>query len=427
LQSTIPLILSRDPELVEGERVEGRLESIQDDLVAAKAKARSCLWPALALTLALAACVPAKPPAPPPDHLVLTPASFGDLAAWSGDNSGEALDALRKSCAQRLKFADTAAVGPNGIGGTVADWRAPCAAAESVSERDDAAARGYFETWFRPYRCANNAATEGLFTGYYEPELRGARRRGPGFETPLLKRPPDLVMVELADFRPDLRGERIAGRVVAGRLRPYEKRAEIEAGALDKFDLGFLWVDDPVAAFFLQVQGSGRVTLADGSEVRVGYDGQNGWPYVAIGRVMIERGLLDRESATMPGIKGWFAAHPAETKAILDANPSYVFFREIAGEGPIGSEGVALTPGRSLAVDRAYFPLGVPFWLDAALDDGRLQRLLIAQDTGGAIRGPVRGDVFWGHGPDAERRAGTMRARGGYFLLLPKSVTVPAF
>ena len=381
-------------------------------------------WPAVALIAALAACAPTKP-APSPDRLVLRPASFGDLAGWTSDGAGEPLAALKKSCARRLRFADEAPVGPQGMAGRVADWRPPCAAAAAVDERDDAAARGFIESWFQPYRCANNEVTEGLFTGYYEPELKGSRARGGGFETPLMKRPPDLVAVELGDFRADWRGERIAGRVVDGRLKPYETRAQIEAGGLDRLNLSFLWVEDPVAAFFLQVQGSGRMDLPDGSQVRVGYDGQNGWPYVAIGRVMIERGLIDRESATMPGIRAWLAAHPAETKDILDANPSYVFFREIPGDGPVGSEGVVLTPGRSLAVDTKFLPLGAPFWLEAAADDERIQRLLIAQDTGGAIRGPVRGDVFWGYGPEAERRAGTLRARGGYFLLLPKTVAVP--
>jgi len=374
---------------------------------------------AVMLVFALAACAVK----PPPAKLVLTPVSYGDLAGWQADVKGEALAALLKSCASRLKFADNDPVGPEGIGGKVADWREPCVAAGTADARDPAAAQKYFETWFRPYRVADNTEAEGLFTGYYEPELAGARARGGEFQTPLLKRPPDLVMAELGDFKPDLRGERIAGRVVNGRLKPYEKRAEIEAGALDNMNLALLWVSDPVAAFFLQIQGSGRVVLPDGSVARVGYDGQNGWPYVAIGRVMVDRGLLAKDDATMQGIRAWLAAHPAETPEILDANPSYVFFRELKGDGPVGSEGVALTPGRSLAVDRAFLPLGAPFWLDADAGGERLRRLLVAQDTGGAIRGPVRGDVFWGHGPEAEGRAGTMRARGGYFLLLPKTVT----
>lgn len=350
--------------------------------------------------------------------------AFADLAGWHDDHQSAAVLALLHSCAERLKAADTAEVGPGGIAGHVADWRSPCEAAAQLSPGDDAAARAFFETWFRPFRCADNDETQGLFTGYYEPELMGARRRQPPFETPLLRRPPDLVQVDLGDFRSELRGQRLAGKVVDGRLRPYATRAEIEAGALDPLRLELLWVEDPVAAFFLEIQGSGRIDLPDGSQMRVGYDGQNGWPYVAIGRVLVERHLLDKESATMPGIRAWLAAHPDQVKAILDANPSYVFFREVPGDGPVGAEGAVLTPRRSLAIDTKFLPLGAPFWLDIADADGvSLRRLMIAQDTGGAIRGPVRGDVFWGHGREAEQHAGTMRARGGYFLLLPKTLT----
>lgn len=383
---------------------------------------------ALGLILALASCAAPKPP---PDRLVLVPTGFADLRGWSEDRQGEALPALLKSCGTRLKFADTAPVGPNGIAGTVADWRQPCAAAATVDASDDGAARKFFETWFQPYRCNNNAVAEGLFTGYYEAELAGARMRGGAFQTPLRKRPPDLVMVELNDFagelgdtRPDLKGVRIGGRVTNGRLKPYETRAQIEAGALDRLDLALLWVDDPVAAFFLEIQGSGRVTLPDGAVARVGYDGQNGWPYVAIGRVLVDRGLLDREGASMQGIRAWLAAHPDQAKGIMDENRSYVFFRELTGDGPLGSEGVVLTPGRSLAVDRSFLPLGAPIWLDASDTASQIRRLLVAQDSGGAIRGPVRGDVFWGHGSEAEQRAGGQRARGSDYILLPKTVTV---
>lgn len=396
---------------------------------------------ALGLLVALAGCLPKSPP--PPDRLALTPVGFAELPGWNGDRQSEALAAFRRSCARRMSFADTEPVGPGGSAGTVADWRQPCAAAETIAAGDDGAARDFFETWFRPYRAANgaardffdtwirpylgagNPASEGLFTGYYEAELRGSRQRGGSYQTPLLRRPPDLVTAELGEFRPSLRGERIAGRVVEGRLRPYETRAQIEAGALDRQRLAFLWVDDAVDAFFLQIQGSGHVALPDGGEVRVGYDGQNGQPYVAVGRLLVERGLLERDAASLPGIRAWLDAHPAEGRALMDENPSYVFFREMAGDGPVGSEGVVLTPGRSLAVDRAFLPLGAPIWLDAAGpedSEGRLQRLLVAQDSGGAIRGPVRGDLFWGRGKEAEARAGTMRARGSYYLLLPKSV-----
>jgi membrane-bound lytic murein transglycosylase A len=212
-------------------------------------------------------------------------------------------------------------------------------------------------------------------------------------------------------------------------LRPYENRAAIESGALRGRGLEMLWVDDPVDAFFLQIQGSGRVMLEDGTSLRIGYAGQNGHPYVAIGRELIARGALTREAVSMPAIRDWLRANPQEADAVMNRNPSFVFFRELDGDGPVGAQGVALTPGRSLAVDRSFVPYGVPVWLDAEDPvDGevRVQRLLVAQDTGGAIRGPVRGDVFWGHGPEAEHRAGLMKSRGRYFLLLPKTVTPPA-
>ena len=375
----------------------------------------------LALSL-LAACVPRGP-----DRLTLAPARFADLPGWGQDDLGAALAAFNRSCALVLtgKQPPQTPLGPNGIAGTVADWQPPCAAAASLGGADAAAQRQLFETWFTPYRAGNNGRSEGLFTGYYEPELRGARQPGGAYTTPLLRRPPDLVMVDLGLFRPAWRGERIAGRVIDGRLKPIESRSEIERGALDRQRLAFVWVDDPVDAFFLHIQGSGRVRLPDGSLVQVGYDGQNGQPYVPIGRLLIERGMLDRDSVSMQAIRAWIKANPEAGAALMAENPSYVFFREVQGEGPVGTQGVALTPGRSLAVDRDFVPLGVPVWLDAGDDTGRLQRLMVAQDTGGAIRGPVRGDVFWGFGPDAEARAGAMKARGEYYILLPKTVAVP--
>lgn len=365
----------------------------------------------LVLLLSLFAC---KPGPPPPDRLTLVRASFADLTGWQQDDVGATRDALARSCAVFAKQPADAALG---VAGAVRDWLPPCAA---LPERE-VDMRAFLETWFQPWRAGNNGDTDGLFTGYYEPELNGARRPSAVYATPLLKRPPDLVMVELGQFRPAWRGERIAGRVVDGRLKPYESRAEIEKGALDRQHLALLWVDDPVDAFFLEIQGSGRVRLEDGTLVRVAYDGQNGQPYVPIGRLLVERGELTVDAASMQSIRAWIMAHPEAGKALMAENPSYVFFRETAGAGPIGSGGVALTPGRSLAVDRSFVPLGVPVFVDAG--DG-LRRLMVAQDTGGAIRGPVRGDVFWGAGAEAAERAGSQRARGSYYLLLPKTVVI---
>jgi membrane-bound lytic murein transglycosylase A len=309
-----------------------------------------------------------------------------------------------------------------------ADWSPPCGAAAQVPAGDDAAARRFFESTFVPLRAGDNGNPAGLFTGYYEPELAGSRSREGRFPAPLLKRPADLVTVDLGEFRPNWRGERTAGRVEKGRLVPYAGRAEIEKGALAGRSLELAWAD-PVELFFLQIQGSGRVVLADGSVLRVGFDGQNGHSYVPIGRLLAERGAIPREEVTMQSIRAWLREHPGEAPALLAQNPSYVFFKELRGEGPNGAQGVTLTPGRSLAVDRSFIPLGAPVYLAAAeapVDGSRIERLLVAQDIGGAIRGPVRGDVFWGHGPEAERIAGMMKAKGAYYLLLPPSLAARA-
>jgi membrane-bound lytic murein transglycosylase A len=381
-------------------------------------------WLALCLASLLASCAPAPKPPPPPPKLTLSIARFSDLPGWTNDNSAAALAAFVKSCAELDRRSDSAAVGPAALGMTAAAWRKPCAAARATPA-DDAAARAFFVAQFTPYLAANNDDSAGLFTGYYEPLLHGARQRGGKYQTPLLKRPPDLVMVDLGRFRPAWHGERIAGRVVTGNLVPYPSRAEIERGALDANRLALFWVDDAVDAFFLQVQGSGRVALPNGTQVRLGYAGQNGAPYVAIGKKLIERGALAADQVSLQSIRAWIAAHPDQADALMDENPSYVFFRELPGDGPVGSEGVVLSAGRSLAVDRNFIPLGAPVYLAIDGNPSPLQRLMVAQDTGGAINGPVRGDVFWGFGPDAESRAGAMRARGRYYLLLPKDVTLP--
>ena len=228
------------------------------------------------------------------------------------------------------------------------------------------------------------------------------------------------MSVALGTFRPAWRGERIAGRVVDGRLVPYWTRAEIEAGALDRFHLALFYAADPVELFFLQIQGSGRVRLPDGSTVEIGYDGENGRAYVPLGRLLVARGALTLDQASLQSIEAWLRAHPAEAKNLMDENPSYVFFRVLTGDAPLGAEGVALTPEHSLAVDPRFVPLGVPLWLDVAQSETVTRRLVVAQDTGAAIKGPLRGDLFWGAGAGAETHAGPMRAIGRTFLLLPK-------
>ncbi|MFP6760056.1 MAG: murein transglycosylase A [Alphaproteobacteria bacterium] len=373
--------------------------------------------------LALMAC---GPKVDAPAAIGLTPTSYDALAGWRDDRHAEALVAFARSCERLIRLADDRTLGADGIAGTVAEWRPPCDAIGTVPAGDDSAARGYFEFWFAPFEISDRGRTNGLFTGYYEASLDGARAPSARFSTPLHARPANLVTVDLGVFRDEFKGERIAGRVIDGRLMPFHDRATIDAGALDGDDLEVVWVDDPVDAFFLHIQGSGRIALADGSELRVGYAAQNGHAYTAVGRILIADGEVTREAMSMQAIRSWLAANPDRARDLMNRNRSYVFFTVLDGDGPLGSEGVALTPGRSLAVDRRFLPMSVPLWLDSTMPGEQpLRRLMIAQDTGGAIKGAVRGDVFWGHGEDAADIAGRMKARGRYYLLLPR--TVPAF
>jgi membrane-bound lytic murein transglycosylase A len=336
----------------------------------------------------------------PQPRLTLTVARFDQFSGWQDDHVAAALPALLRSCAAFLAKSDDAPLDarPKSADfGRVGEWRAACTTAAALPANDDRAARQFFEANFRPVLAANNGNTEGLFTGYFEITLNGSRQRGGAFRTPLYRRPAE------------------PGRYT---------RAEIEDGALAGQNLEFLWVDNPVDAFFLEIQGSGRVRLRKGGVARVGYDGSNGKSYVAVGRLLIERGEIPREQLTMASIRAWMTAHPKEGAALRRENPSFVFFRELTGDGPIGAEQVALTPERSLAVDRAFLPLGIPLWLEAQerFQPKAIRRLLIAQDTGGAIKGPVRGDLFWGHGSAAATGAGALNARGRYYLLLPRAV-----
>ena len=358
------------------------------------------------MVFALAACeraplIPPRPVGPP--GASFTPVAFDRLVGWRDDGQAVALAAFRRSCAVVAKLPGERDMGAGGIAGRVADWQPVCAAASRVAS-GDASARAFFEARFAAYRVMDGGNDEGLFTGYFEPELKGARKSGGRFRYPLYARPKDLP---------------------SDGTTPYLSRAEIDKGALRGKGLELLWVDDPVDAFFLHVQGSGRVVLDDGQVVRAGFAGHNNRPYTALGRVLLDRGLLPKDGVSMQSIRAWLAANPDKATATMAENARYVFFRLSEGDGPIGSQGVALIPGRSLAVDRSVMPLGAPVWLDATdpLDRSKpLRRLLVAQDTGTAIRGVVRGDVFWGPGPEAADRAGRMQERGRYYVLLPKGV-----
>lgn len=374
----------------------------------------------------LSACTPAEKPqeeeAPP---LVATPVSYSELHGWGQDQYAEIVPAFQKSCARIMRQDPASKFGPLAEAGTYGDWQVPCVQFLAMNNADSQSVRGFFERYFQPYQISAGNEPQGLFTGYYEASLKGSRTKSAATPYPLHIRPDDLVMVQLGDFREELKGQRIAGRVVGGNLKPYETRAQIVQGQWPHNDEGhvLVWVSNPVDAFFVQIQGSGRVDLDDGSVMRIGYAGQNGHPYYAIGRELIARGYLTKDEVSMQSIRDWLEAHPQEGHEIMDTNKSYVFFRELTDEGPIGGEGLALTPMRSLAVDRSLLPYGLPLWVNiSAPKEGTpsINRMMIAQDTGGAIRGPVRGDVFWGAGDYAENMAGVMKSQGRYWALLPK-------
>ncbi len=365
--------------------------------------------------LLVAGC--AREPAPP--ALVLEPASFATLDGWAGDGHAEALAAFRRSC-PRLS-SDRAAEAWARLGVGRAALATACAAAASVPPGDAPAARAFFETHFAPVLATNNGEAQGLFTGYYEPEVHGAARRGGRYQVPLYRPPENLVNIDLGAFRAEWKGEQIVGQVTGDKVVPVPARAEVDRGAFAGKGLELLWVDSAVDAFFLHVQGSGRVVMDDGRTVRVGYAAKNGRPYYAIGRELIRRGALPPDQVSMRSIRAWLAAHPGEAAGVMALNPSYVFFREIDGDGPVGAQNVVLSAERSVAVDPAFIALGAPLWLETTDPAGAtFRRLVIAQDTGGAVKGPVRGDIYFGSGAAAGARAGSMRAPGRYYLLLPK-------
>jgi len=363
---------------------------------------------------------PAPVPTPEPDVVAAPePASqvrsyelqeWAALPDWNNDNLAEALPAFLLSCTA-LKSS--------------ADWVSACTAAAQVRKADPMAARQFFESAFVPWLVRNaDGAAEGLVTGYYEPLLQGSRKFGRSFRYPVYGVPPDLLVIDLADSNPDLKGIRLRGRINDRKVVPYYTRAEIERGLAPLRGREILWVDDPIELFFLHVQGSGRVSLPGGETVRIGFAEHNGHPYKSIGKVLIERGELAADKASMQGIKQWAAKNPSRVTALLQLNPAYVFFRELPDSplGPIGAQGVPLTPGRSIAVDVMTTPLGAPVFLSTTspLSSRPLNRLVVAQDTGTAIKGAVRADFFWGFGDEAGQSAGRMRQTGRMWILYPR-------
>nr|WP_299593398.1 murein transglycosylase A [Sphingomonas bacterium] len=364
--------------------------------------------------------IPATPKAPRPagqPSTMLDPAggariagvrAGADIASLpiSAENARSALAAYRLSCPALLRRADASGLSRG------ADWAEACAAAMSWP---DGNARSFFDRYFETAIIGEGTA---FATGYYEPEILAAPTRRAGYTVPIYRRPADLIEADLGQFSDSWKGKRIRGRVADGKLIPYFDRAAIEAGALAGRGLEIAWAADTIEFFFLQVQGSGRLRMPDGTILRIGYDGQNGRDYVGIGALLRDRGVLAPGQASMQGIMSWLRDHPAESPEVLNSNKSFVFFREIQGAGPPGALGVAVSGRTTVAVDPAFVPLGAPVFL--TLDRAEATGLWVAQDTGGAIKGANRFDTFWGAGDEARRIAGGMSGRGQALLFLPK-------
>lgn len=370
-----------------------------------------------------------KPPAH--DQLKLTKAKWSELPGWSDDKHHEAVPAFIASCAKLAELKDDDLVGTDGHGGQAKQWRGACGKASKLKPGDNKAAREFFESEFTPWQAAGKAGPVGKLTGYFVQDLRASRKKGGKYTVPILGRPADLVMVELSQFIRDAHGRRIWGRHDdKGNIVPYFTRSDLRKGALAQQKLEIMYSDDPVDLLFAQIEGSAKAVMDDGTTVWLEFAGKNGHKYRGVGGVLKDQGVLTGAyNGTMSGIRKWFADNPTKFDEIADRNPSFVFFKESKLPGAVGSQGVILTPRRSMAVDRAFIAHGTPIWVDtrapltSAPGTSPWQHLLVAQDTGSGILGAVRGDIYWGDDASAIELGGRMGGEGRYWLLLPKGVT----
>ena len=355
--------------------------------------------PALLATVGLLSACTSGTVSEPQPRVAMAPISYNEIAGWAEDRHAEALAAFRRSCPRLSAGADMKIATDGGEKTvTTGEWKRICNAAGAVRTGDNRAARSFFEANFRPLV----VQAPGKFTGYFEPETRGSKAPSRLFTVPVYRRPPDLTD------------------------KPFYTRAEIEQGVLKGKGLEIVYVQDPVALFEIQVQGSGRVTLAEGGAMTLGFDGSNNRPYTAIGTVLVEMGVMKKEDATWPAIRDWLKRNPQQARDVMRRNERYIFFRDTKTSAPIGAEGVPLTAQRSIAVDPSLTPYGTPIWIDTRRPSLRrgaqpdvYRRLMIAQDTGAAIKGPARGDVFFGAGAQAAEWAGRMNSDGRAIVLIP--------
>lgn len=355
------------------------------------------LFPILVLLLILSACTSQQPAEISSDHMVLQPVHFGELPGWHNDNPAAAFYALQKSC-RSLLITSQPALGSAAIPLSIKDWQPVCQAALSIKKITSQQARSFFEKWFTPYAVYAGQNPQGLFTGYYLPEINVSSRKTAYYSAPLYTYP-----------------------------RHYHyTRQQIDAGALAHKARIIAWAN-PLDRFFMQIQGSGLLIIDHRQKILIGYSGKNGYPYTSIGKVLIQRGELDSATMSMQKIRLWLEAHPAQAQEVMEQDQSFVYFKKLPGKSPFGTLQIPLTPARSLAVDTRYIPLGAPLWVETTIPSFAnpqqqlpWQKLYIAQDTGGAIRGIVRADLYWGPGKNSEYLASHMKNPGRYWLLLPR-------
>ncbi|ATX78821.1 membrane-bound lytic murein transglycosylase A [Mariprofundus aestuarium] len=362
--------------------------------------------------LLLAACPSKRVEETPVKEPSFVKSDWQTLPEWTQVGLASSLEALSAECVS-LKRKE--------------QWQQICAEASLLDISNNEALRLFFETHFTPWQLRNDdGSDQGLITGYYEPLLYGSREKSERYRFPVYGVPDDLLIIDLAELYPQLKGMRLRGRVEGKRVVPYHDRAAIDSKHAPE-GKEILWVDDEIGLFFLQVQGSGRIQLPDGSIVKLGYANQNGHPYNSIGKRLVEMGEMTVDQASMQSIRQWGVDHPERLKELLYSNPSYVFFREMPDslKSAVGAMGVPLTAGYSMAVDRRTIPLGMPVYLSTTWPNSEapLNRLMLAQDVGGAIKGTIRGDFFWGFGAEAGKNAGSMKQQGRMWVFFPHGFT----
>lgn len=365
------------------------------------------------------------------DHLItLRQTSFDKLPNWNTASLKQSFTTFQVSCKAFVKQDPETPVGTGFIDLKAKDWHGVCQAALRVHNITETEAKSFFQKWFTPYALTKplSRSVQGLFTGYFSLQMKGSTTKTDYYAVPIYSLPTNLVTMELGQFAPDCSTHKVVGRMQGTKVVPYYSRGEINNGALKNTAKVLVWVHSRVDRLFLEIEGSGSVELTNGKSISIGYDGENGAPYTALASVLIKKGVMTKNNASMQHIRHYLDSHPAEMDEVLDQNKSFVFFKILSKGAAYGAQGVTLTSGYSLAVDKKWIPYGLPIWLNTTHPDKKaddkiaFNRLMIAQDTGGAIRGAVRGDVYWGFGDRATFIAGHMKNHGIYWLLLPRKI-----